>query len=456
MHIQSFVIDAAHPRVRPRATRRLTDRLKLSGDCLSLAPLPSLSDTRPIPPDVSSAAAAAAVFNLVFLHGNGLPKELYYPTLSRILAAAGTSSTHPPSPTRCVRAIYAVDAATQGKSYALNRDKLGDEPDWGDLGLDLVCLVERFGLARVSRVVGIGHSMGGCGTLLGAITRPGLFAGVMAIDPVIYPFLPLDIHALTPEAARARKAQITAVSYIAERRRASWPTYDAAVEAVRKSAFFRDWNPDVVDRWIAHGIVEEDGGQGGWKLRTPPAAEVLGFLGVPMGLRPRVRRPVTYSDGDPADAPAEIDTVAERGETPGTPPTHVHFNMHDTATMVMDHLENIAHPVALLYGRESTPLPTEMQSVYTGRAIARGNPWVYTKVLDGGHLLPMENPADVANHCLTWLTTHVVPAYTALQRHAASDRPTLGDEGLGSHAKRMREEVENLWPLTYEVVKARL
>jgi lipase len=72
---------------------------------------------------------------------------------------------------------YAFDARGHGGS-----SKPAPPYAWRDFGADAAALAEWLGL---SAALGVGHSLGGHAVTLGAALRPGAFAGLLLMDPVI-------------------------------------------------------------------------------------------------------------------------------------------------------------------------------------------------------------------------------------------------------------------------------
>ena len=130
--------------------------------------------------------------------------------------------------------------------------------------------------AGVPPLVGIGHSLGATLTLIAAARHPGLFRALVLLDPVLFPYRHLALFALLrllglhfrfPLAARAR------------RRRATFPSHQAAADHYRTRPLFRRWHPDAFAAYIAHGLVPD--ASGGVRLAYPPAWEAAIFANPP-------------------------------------------------------------------------------------------------------------------------------------------------------------------------------
>lgn len=59
-----------------------------------------------------------------------------------------------------IASIWIADVANHGASYNLNKEELGDDPNWTDHSLDLLMMINRFRHRMKPPFVGIAHSMG--------------------------------------------------------------------------------------------------------------------------------------------------------------------------------------------------------------------------------------------------------------------------------------------------------
>ena len=173
---------------------------------------------------------------IIGAHANGFPKELYEPLwddLSRALRKQG----------QAIKGIWIADVAQQGMSGVLNEDKLGNDPSWNDHPRDLLYMVNHFRKEMSRPLVGIGHSMGGNHMVNLAYIHPRLLTSLVLIDPVIQ-----NGFAAAPDKSRFSSAQASTF------RRDGWPSRTEAASSIKKSRFYRSWDPRVLDLWIRFGL----------------------------------------------------------------------------------------------------------------------------------------------------------------------------------------------------------
>lgn len=123
--------------------------------------------------------------------------------------------------------------------------------------------------ARVWRdrlIVGIGHSLGGGGMAYASTASPSVFSSVILCDPVLpWPELDRSVAGLT-------KGAIV--------RRAEWSSKEEAKEGFLKKAFFRQWDPRVLDSYCTFGVKELPSGGVALKTRAQDEAVSHALHGV--------------------------------------------------------------------------------------------------------------------------------------------------------------------------------
>ena len=182
----------------------------------------------------------------------------------------------------------------------------------------------------------VGHSLGGFVSVMTAALHPTLARGVVLLDsPLIggWRANALDV------AKRTQLVGSISPGKVSRMRRNSWPDRATALEHFRHKRAFAQWDPQVLQDYIDHGTVEEDGKV---VLAFDRDVETTIYNTLPHNLRALLKRhPLTC-------------------------------------------------PVAFIGGRQSA----EMQQV--GMALTEKITQGRTMMLDGSHLFPMEKPLATA------------------------------------------------------------
>ncbi len=173
---------------------------------------------------------------LVFSHGNSFPASTY-----RVLFA------------------YLHERGFKVKAI----EKLGHDPrypvtnNWPHLVQELADFVTgQVNTDRGAPVVLVGHSMGGFLSVMTAALHPKLCRGVLMLDS------PLVGGWRAAGLGMAKTTQlIGAVSpgAVSHKRRNSWPSTQAALEHFRHKKAFANWNTQVLQDYVEHGMLDEDG-----------------------------------------------------------------------------------------------------------------------------------------------------------------------------------------------------
>jgi pimeloyl-ACP methyl ester carboxylesterase len=102
----------------------------------------------------------------------------------------------------------------------------------------------------------VGHSLGGFLSLMAAARHPELACGVLMIDSPI-----LGGWRATGVGVAKTTQLIGAISpgSVSRQRRNSWPSVEAAFEHFRHKKAFAQWDPQVLQDYVEHGMHEEDG-----------------------------------------------------------------------------------------------------------------------------------------------------------------------------------------------------
>jgi len=126
-------------------------------------------------------------------------------------------------------------------------------------------------------VVGIGHSLGAVATLMAAVRRPALFAGIVLIDP---PILPLRILWLI----RVLKwfglqGRIPLVKGARRRTRVFAGKQAAFARFAAGRGIFKRWSPEFIDAYLECGLLEKD--ENSAVLKCDPELEAQIFESIP-------------------------------------------------------------------------------------------------------------------------------------------------------------------------------
>jgi pimeloyl-ACP methyl ester carboxylesterase len=231
-------------------------------------------------------------------------------------------------------------------------EKIGHDPkfpvtsNWPHLAEALIQFVEQ--QAGGEAVHFVGHSLGGYLSLMAACQRPGLARSVVMIDAPL-------VGGWRAHAVRFVKAlglvQQFGPGRISARRRAHWPSSGAAMKHFSSKAVFTAWQPEVLRDYV-NSVIEPD-------LESNHTYDV----------RLAFRR--------------EIETRLYN-----TLP-------HNLARLLRRQPPRC--PVAYVGGAQSR------EAQQSGLATTRALVGERMRLLEGGHLLPMERPAETAQAVLDFL-----------------------------------------------------
>ena len=181
--------------------------------------------------------------DLVFLHANGFNALTY---------------RHVLAPLASRYRILAVDHRGHGLT-SLDTDLAGRR-DWLDLRDDLLAFLS---VQDLHAVVLSGHSMGATASLLAAASEPDRCRRLALFDPVILPPGMAKVSAESPMIAGAK------------RRRAVFPSREAAVASYAGRGAFKTWPEAILSDYVDAGFRETSDGE--VTLTCTPAWEASGF-----------------------------------------------------------------------------------------------------------------------------------------------------------------------------------
>ena len=185
--------------------------------------------------------------DLVFLHANGFNARAY----RTILAPLALS----------LRILTPDQRGHGATTLATDRPRTS----WLDLKDDLLAFLDAM---RIERVALAGHSMGGTASLLAAAEAPSRVRALALLDPVIRPPSPAPVS----EDAMMASPMVAG----ALRRRRSFPSHAAAVDAYRGRGAFRTWTEAMLADYVAAGFHAAPGGA--VEIACTPEWEVSNYL----------------------------------------------------------------------------------------------------------------------------------------------------------------------------------
>jgi pimeloyl-ACP methyl ester carboxylesterase len=168
--------------------------------------------------------------DVVFSHANGFNGRTYRSILAPLAAALR---------------IYALDLRGHGASTLPTT--IPGRDGWSEFRDDLLAFLSA---AVEGPVVLAGHSMGGTSSLLAAAAEPGRVKALALFDPVLFD--------------GARVGEIQGDNPLAEgaaRRRATFPSKAAAVEAYTGRGGFRAWSAEQLADYVEAGFRETATGE---------------------------------------------------------------------------------------------------------------------------------------------------------------------------------------------------
>ena len=135
---------------------------------------------------------------------------------------------------------------------------------WDRYGDDAVAMGEAMVAAFGGPVAAFGHSMGGACLLMAAHRHPGLFSRLVVFEPIVFP--PAGIRPPGDESPLVAGAR---------RRRATFPSYEAAIENFSTKPPLRGFTPAALDAYVRFGFREDADGQVHLKCRPETEAETF-------------------------------------------------------------------------------------------------------------------------------------------------------------------------------------
>jgi len=134
--------------------------------------------------------------------------------------------------------------------------------DWRGFGDDATAVVDATADIEPSPVSAFGHSMGGAALLMAAGRRPERFASLVLFEPIVFP----------PDAPRPDGASPLVAG--ARRRRAMFPSIDAAIANYASKPPLGSFDPFALDAYVRYGFAPNGEGV---RLKCEPELEARTF-----------------------------------------------------------------------------------------------------------------------------------------------------------------------------------
>ena len=156
----------------------------------------------------------------------------------------------------------ADDLAASFHSTAFDYRGHGDTPrpagdiDWDRYGDDAVAMATWIVEQTGEPIDAFGHSMGGACLLMAAHREPGLFRRLVVFEPIVFP--PGGIGGTPVDGAQGFESPMVIG---ARRRRASFPSYDAAIANFAGKPPLNAFTPQALDAYVRHGFAESADGE---------------------------------------------------------------------------------------------------------------------------------------------------------------------------------------------------
>ena len=173
--------------------------------------------------------------HLVFSHGNSFPAGTYS-TLFKHLRARGFE-------------VSAVERFGHDPRYPVTSN-------WPHLVQQLADFAQEQVQRAGAPVYLVGHSLGGMLSVMAAAQHPELARGVLMLDsPLVSGWRATTVSV----AKHTNMVQKVSPGRVSRQRRTSWASSDEALEHFRKKKTFASWDPQALQDYVTHGMVDEEG-----------------------------------------------------------------------------------------------------------------------------------------------------------------------------------------------------
>ena len=387
--VKTHIIPASHPRGYRRGVRDpQTSRLRLHVKQY----IPQQGDPPP-----------SNAITIVVQHGlpPGDHKEGFEPFMWDLLSQPNL----PP-----IRAFWAMDMATGGESFLLNKDEIGDQPHWFDIGRDMLQMINHFQNEMKPPLLAYCHSYGANAAVSCAAFSPRIFQGIVLCEPA---FEHGALQANDPARLRGEIPPFVTgvmIFWMLATRRSRWPSHDAAKQFYLKNKMFATWDKRTVALLLEHDLVDLP--DGSVELKTPNV-QITQYIG----------RPSPPLEGYPEDEDYSTRKVEESDWPPG-------FYNPNRARAVQ-YLESINCPVLYQWSTDIRFLcdkPYQERCLKcTGIGLGGGGGKALGQVtevtIDASHNLPLQKPTEAAKSFAEWIRDVFWPKWTREEEEREQAQP---------------------------------
>ncbi|KAJ9605652.1 hypothetical protein H2200_009501 [Cladophialophora chaetospira] len=309
---------------------------------------------------------------LIVQHGQppGDNKESYEPFMWDLLCQRNA----PP-----IRAIWALDIASAGQSFLLNKTEIGDQPHWYDASRDIVQMINYFQSDMRPPLVGFGQSWGAVVLTMAASLSPRLLQALILSEPVFEN----GWHHVHNNAGTRRITGTGAASSIAKRQR-YFPNRAAFLETVGRAKIWKGYDGRVLQQILNYDYRDLDDGR--VELVTPPS-QTLGYFLMP---------------SPPLKGFPENEDYATRTEETNWPPGFYSAQ----GGVGKRALASLNCPMLFLWETKGPFISDEgyrRRLLESAEAFGRRRDQIEQAFVDGGHSLALLVPTKTAETVAAWL-----------------------------------------------------
>lgn len=157
-----------------------------------------------------------------------------------------------------------------------HQPEYGVDDNWGNLSNELIDDIDKAGLTKV---IGVGHSLGGIATLVAAIKRPDLFKALVLLDPPIFSHPKAFIIQLLK---KINKMSWVTPGGRTRRRKTHWDSFEDAMRYFESKPMFKAFDGRCLSDYIKYGFKKSSTGI---ELKFDPYVEEEIYKALPHNYR---------------------------------------------------------------------------------------------------------------------------------------------------------------------------